>query len=306
VEVEVPSDEVRLGRRPGVEVEIPFATVSAVHARVQRQGGAWVLVDEGSPNGTFLRGTRLVPGVPYPLHAGDVIRVADVPVSFEGTLVEGAALAPDGASESTATLARRLVSDFFSASRPDEVPRLQVESGPASGASLRLLVAERAYRVGRSLHCDLTLPDDDVSREHAELERRWDGVHVRDLGSKNGVSIDGQRMTGPRRLADGAVLIIGTTRLSLDDPEDRHLREARREASSLDRAGGRISVAPAPPPAALPAVSPAVLSPSAPAPAGASASAATARVPRLIVALAVTVLASIGLLAVWFALGDWA
>ena len=31
----------------------------------------------------------------------------------------------------------------------------------------------------------LVVPDDDVSHEHAEFQRRWDGVFLRDLDSGN-------------------------------------------------------------------------------------------------------------------------
>jgi pSer/pThr/pTyr-binding forkhead associated (FHA) protein len=71
----------------------------------------------------------------------------------------------------------------------------------------------------------LVVPDDDISREHAEFERRWDGVFVRDLGSKNGVLLMGERVASERRLSDGDVLRLGQTTFRLDDPEDRYLRQ---------------------------------------------------------------------------------
>lgn len=83
------------------------------------------------------------------------------------------------------------------------------------------------YRIGRSASCHLVVADDDMSREHAEVERRWDGVFLRDLDSKNGVLLDGQRMAGERRLTDGDVVEMGQTRLMLDDPRDRQLRRVQ-------------------------------------------------------------------------------
>jgi predicted component of type VI protein secretion system len=71
----------------------------------------------------------------------------------------------------------------------------------------------------------LVVPDDDISREHAEFERRWDGVFVRDLDSKNGVLLMGERLAGERRLSDGDVLRLGQTTFRLEDPEDRYLRQ---------------------------------------------------------------------------------
>lgn len=133
---------------------------------------------------------------------------------------DSAALAP---AESTATLARRL------AAAPDghtpAVPRLMVQGGSFDGLALRLEKQGHPYRIGRSAGCQLVLADDDMSREHAEIEWRWDGVFVRDLGSKNGLLLRGERLTSERRLADGDVVEMGQTRFMLDDTSDRHLRQ---------------------------------------------------------------------------------
>jgi hypothetical protein len=131
--------------------------------------------------------------------------------------------------ESTATIARRLVSDLFGARPGGEVARLIPTAGwPAERAPpepLRLAVPDRAYLIGRGESCDLVLPSDDVSREHAVIARRWDGVQIRDLGSKNGLRVAGQPIQGEHRLRDGDRVEIASFELRLDDPEDRYLRE---------------------------------------------------------------------------------
>ena len=129
-----------------------------------------------------------------------------------------------------------------------------VMEGPARGRELHLEVVGSRYRVGRGTGCNLVVPDDDISREHAEFERRWDGVFVRDLNSKNGVSHMGERLAGEQRLADGDVLRLGQTTLRLEDPEDRYLRQMeevaqaglpnrpgqpRRGGGSIERPAGR-------------------------------------------------------------------
>lgn len=49
--------------------------------------------------------------------------------------------------------------------------------------------------LGRAADCDLTLPHDSVSRHHARLTLRADGsARVEDLGSKNGLRVDGRRV----------------------------------------------------------------------------------------------------------------
>lgn len=147
--------------------------------------------------------------------------------------------------ESTATIARRLVSDLFGARAGGQVARLIPTGGwPADRAPpepLQLAVSDRAYLIGRGETCDLVLPTDDVSREHAVIVRRWSGVQIRDLGSKNGVRVAGQAIAGEHRLRDGDQMEIASFALRLDDPEDRYLREL--EAPAVVGAAG-VSVAP--------------------------------------------------------------
>jgi pSer/pThr/pTyr-binding forkhead associated (FHA) protein len=208
--------EIRLGRRPDLEVELPFAMLSALHARIVGRDGRWSVEDLGSHNGTFVDGERLEPRRPRPIEPGARIGLGDVVVVFDGPR----AAAPDAAG--TGTIARRLVSDLFAAAPGTPAPTLEQLAG---GARLALRALDRAFVVGRAPDCDLPLATDQVSREHASFTRRADGVFVRDLGSKNGVRLGGVRVDGEARVRDGDVVELGPITLRLDDPEDRYLRE---------------------------------------------------------------------------------
>ncbi len=67
--------------------------------------------------------------------------------------------------------------------------------------------------VGRLSSSGLPLSwDGQVSREHARLERHGDGWAVVDDGiSSNGTFVNGERISGPRLLADGDAMQFGTT-----------------------------------------------------------------------------------------------
>lgn len=67
--------------------------------------------------------------------------------------------------------------------------------------------------IGRRSSNGLTLPDAEVSRQHAQIEHDTAGFSVRDLGSMNGTAVNGQRIDGPYRLRDGDVIEIGHSRL---------------------------------------------------------------------------------------------
>lgn len=254
--VELPDElrEIRIGRRAGLELELPFPAVSALHARLLRTATGWTVEDLGSANGTMLAGLRLPPRLARELVPGTEIRLADVSLRLEvadhgaaPSVASGAASSaatggpgsagPSSAAEaspsagrpeSTGTIARRLVADLFQVPGA-EVASLLVSAGPGLGQRLPFALPERVYRVGRAPSCDLVLPDDDVSREHAAFERRWDGVYVRDLDSKNGIDRGGERVRGEQRLQDGDELVLGASRLRLEDPEDRYLARMRTE-----------------------------------------------------------------------------
>jgi transcriptional regulator with GAF, ATPase, and Fis domain len=69
--------------------------------------------------------------------------------------------------------------------------------------------------MGRSVGADLVLEAVGVSREHAALVVRDDGVWVEDLGSTNGTRLNGSLLEAPRRLRDGDELALGHARLTL-------------------------------------------------------------------------------------------
>jgi pSer/pThr/pTyr-binding forkhead associated (FHA) protein len=224
LEVPFDGDEIVIGRGPGPGVELPFPQVSVRHARIFRDASGLRVEDLGSANGTWLGPRRLLARVPEWLATGDALRVADVVVTLAGEI---ASTSEQPSPRSSATFARCLIQDLFAASPPAEATRLVVLGGVCDGRELPLSTAGRSIKVGRGDSCDLILPDDDVSREHAAFEIGIDGVYVRDLGSKNGVEVAGQLIEGPSRLRDGDIVRIGETRVRLLDPIDRYLRQVQ-------------------------------------------------------------------------------
>jgi sigma-B regulation protein RsbU (phosphoserine phosphatase) len=73
--------------------------------------------------------------------------------------------------------------------------------------------------IGRSRECDLILPDVLLSRHHAEIARTADGWAVRDLGSRNGTRVNGERIAGERSLADGDTVVVAGWQLLFREGE---------------------------------------------------------------------------------------
>ena len=75
----------------------------------------------------------------------------------------------------------------------------------------RLLVPPEGGTIGRSRDCAIVLEDAGVSRQHAELRPDDDGWVVVDLGSTNGVLVNGRRIRGAQALQDGDRIELGST-----------------------------------------------------------------------------------------------
>jgi hypothetical protein len=120
-------------------------------------------------------------------------------------------------------------------SQDDELPtgRFQVRSKAVAGAqgrqddtlssagqdvpwvevgSTTYALARSTTRIGRGTDTDLRIDDPGISRNHAELRRSGGDVTVVDLGSTNGVVVDGERVQ-QARLRDGTRIQLGNTTL---------------------------------------------------------------------------------------------
>src|SRR5579859_4048062 len=78
-----------------------------------------------------------------------------------------------------------------------------------------LELREVQFAVGRSAGCQLSLDDPLVSRRHAVLVVSKDGVMIEDLQSRNGVTVNGQRIVGKTALGAGDTIGIGSQELTL-------------------------------------------------------------------------------------------
>jgi len=64
--------------------------------------------------------------------------------------------------------------------------------------------------IGRSMTCQVTIEDPLVSREHARIRIAGERATIEDLGSRNGVQIDGTLLKRVHLLRDGERVRIGT------------------------------------------------------------------------------------------------
>jgi hypothetical protein len=104
-------------------------------------------------------------------------------------------------------------------------------------AKFALRLGTREYKLknrlttaGRSSAADIPLVGSLVSRRHATFSLTESGVDVADHGSRNGVFVNGERISGPQPLHAGDIITIGDDSLTLIELEEPG--ERRKEAIS--------------------------------------------------------------------------
>ena len=81
---------------------------------------------------------------------------------------------------------------------------------------LEVPVRDTPLLMGRHPKCDLFVAGDTlISRRHAQFRWMGNGVQVEDLGSTNGVFVDGERLSAPRLLEGGEKVTVGSHEVSV-------------------------------------------------------------------------------------------
>ena len=98
---------------------------------------------------------------------------------------------------------------------------LQAPDPRRRGAKLRIggkvaIVGPDGGVLGRSRDCDITVDDPNVSREHAEIRPSGAQWTVRDLGSTNGIKVNGRRAGSAQSLKHGDTIELGATRITFE------------------------------------------------------------------------------------------
>jgi len=99
---------------------------------------------------------------------------------------------------------------FCHAPRGYKKPQLEFVSGPLAGQVVAL--DGEVTTIGSAPGSTVALQDVGVSRKHAGIRRDGSGFELADLGSTNGVYVNGEKVAR-RRLAPGDVIRVGSTEM---------------------------------------------------------------------------------------------
>ncbi|GAC1362026.1 MAG: hypothetical protein NVSMB47_14230 [Polyangiales bacterium] len=237
-----------LGRGDGCDVRLPEASVSARHCSIRAANAGYVVVDEGSTNGTRLNGEKLATQAPRLLRTGDVLQLGRVHID-----VRIGAAVPSSA-QATRELALALVARRLSDPAAAQL-HVRVVEGVDVGRSVAL-VAGAPRTIGRDPRCALRLTDRGIPP--IALEVVLDGARVRVVRKDERVpaTLAGKTLEiGVGAMwSDRAQLRIASTTVQLDDPlaraldESAHGDDEKLATPSLPPPADPLPPEPAPPP----------------------------------------------------------
>lgn len=125
--------------------------------------------------------------------------------------------------------------------------RFQCIQGTADGESFEF---EGAVVLGRDAACSLSLPDPCCSRRHAVIERLEDRYRIRDLGSRNGITVNGEKVEetslgyGDRFTVGRNLFVFLSDVLPRESERQEHARFRKVKTIDVHQVETRLGLAP--------------------------------------------------------------
>jgi pSer/pThr/pTyr-binding forkhead associated (FHA) protein len=115
----------------------------------------------------------------------------------------------------------------------------------SEGGRVHVVPAGGVLRIGRGAECEIWLDSQAVSRQHASIDVSHGALALHDLGSRNGVFVNGERITGDRKLKLGDRVLVGDrvlTVVSLDRSRLETAKAVPRSPSNVLSTTGSINM----------------------------------------------------------------
>jgi pSer/pThr/pTyr-binding forkhead associated (FHA) protein len=256
--VVVSGHKAAIGRGRECALRLDEVGISHHHATAYHCGQSFLVVDEGSANGTFVGETMLGARAARVVQPGESVRVGRIRIDV---CIDERAAPP--ADANTRDLALAMVNDMTSGTNGDRAtPWIAVIAGPDAGKALLLSEEDKPYFIGRGSSVDLALEDERVSRRQLSVSRRGREVFIRSLARNDRASLEDQALAEDvaLRWMPGTSLKIARSALGLFDPVhelERKLdptgQRARITPPNITAVAPSAPIAPLPSPSAAPA-----------------------------------------------------
>jgi adenylate cyclase len=202
--------------RKDCDITIAHGTVSSKHCLIEIRNGMWFATDLASRNGIRIDGVRCQEGSLAP---GSVLWIAQnryqVDYVFKGKLPPPSrpAPAPRLPDSDTTLVEQPRLAPTAGRQHPVRPGAVLGEMIPCGGGAPIALTKARLI-VGRHPACDILLAFPLVSAKHCQLDFKEGFWHVRDLGSRNGIRVDGIFQLA-KYLRPGEILSIAKYRFEI-------------------------------------------------------------------------------------------
>ena len=214
-------DVLTIGRHDDNVLPLPSRGVSRTHAQIMKEGDDFFLCDMGSGNGTVLNGVKLTPHERYLLRNRDAIIIDTYELRFFAAddLVDKSY---DEEVTENDILEVKLLKKVLKAFDKETVPSFEILNGSAEGAKFHLMDDLPEFVIGRDPDADVPIDEQVISRAHAKIIKRWGGIAIRDLESKNGTFVNNRKIV-EEYLHDGDRIALGTIVLMFRNPQELNL-----------------------------------------------------------------------------------
>lgn len=223
-------DELTIGRKDGNSIRLTERNVSRRHARIVKRAEGFFLEDLASYNGIVINGARLAEA--KPMRGGDQILIGDYklqvveeagnqptppppappPVASEHAaplLAATPSTAPANGAPGLAALNDPLAPPAAAAGPvPEHIRGMRVVFLAPAGVPAPVMLDRLPMILGRSESADIALAFSSISREHARLFVEDEKLFIEDMGSSNGVQVNGEKHR-KSELAAGDMVQLG-------------------------------------------------------------------------------------------------
>ncbi len=209
--VELDEGATTIGSDAGCRIVLasPAGGIAPRHCEITLEAGAASVRPLDATAPTVLNG-RQIGGI-TPIKDGDLLVFGRVGCSIVGGARKPAPAAPVTPS------AKAVAPDDDGRTRVRAaLPRFMLRGVSGTTFGKTFAVTDNAV-IGRQPDCDIAVPAEEISRQHARLKVTTEGIYVEDMGSANGTFINGKRVQAGL-LKPGEELRLDTVRFLLVTP----------------------------------------------------------------------------------------
>lgn len=234
--ISIDKESITIGRTDNCDIVLDNKSVSRKHAEVVRMKKSFFLVDSESGNGTFLNGRKLKPHEKNPLSPNDRFQIEDFDIRFVITEESKKAFSQEENTDSD-VIEIKMIKKVLSALQTEAHPSLEAIDPPFEGRKVFFTEEMQELVIGRDPQCAFPLDETTVSRRHALLQKKWGGVVVVDLSSKNGTFVNGERVE-EKLLKNGDSVMVGSVKLRYRNPQEINLEALNKDYDSSNSLSG--------------------------------------------------------------------